>query len=170
MEIKTVGVVGCGLMGSGIAQVSAQSGYNVVTSEINETLLEKGLSSIKFALNIDVRRRRITQADMDAIIGRIKGTTNYADFANCDLVIEAAPETMDIKKGISLSLQGSGIPVDRITDVGICTFCEAARFPSYRHDKRSGATGENCGRIYNFLLLKPGRKTKNREQENACSP
>lgn len=63
---------------------------------------------------------------------------------------------LDIKKGISLSLQGSGVPVDRITDVEICTFCEAGRFPSYRQDKRSGNTGENCGRIYNFLLLKPG--------------
>lgn len=63
---------------------------------------------------------------------------------------------LDIKKGISLSLQRWGVPVDRITDVGICTFCEARRFPSYRQDKRSGATGENCGRIYNFLLLKQG--------------
>lgn len=63
---------------------------------------------------------------------------------------------LDIKKGISLSLQKSGVPLDRITDVGICTSCEAERFPSYRQDKRSGATGENCGRIFNFLLLKPG--------------
>ncbi|MDQ1353608.1 MAG: purine-nucleoside/S-methyl-5-thioadenosine phosphorylase / adenosine deaminase [Acidobacteriota bacterium] len=63
---------------------------------------------------------------------------------------------LDIKKGISLSLQELGVPVERIMDVGICTFCEAGRFPSYRQDKRSGATGENCGRIYNFLLLKPG--------------
>jgi len=62
---------------------------------------------------------------------------------------------LDIKKGIALSLRESGVPADRITDVGICTFCEAERFPSYRQDKRSGATGENCGRIYNFLLLKP---------------
>lgn len=63
---------------------------------------------------------------------------------------------LDIKKGISLSLQRSGVPSDRITDVGICTLCMAERFPSYRQDKRSGGTGENCGRIYNFLLLKPG--------------
>lgn len=62
---------------------------------------------------------------------------------------------LDIKKGISLSLRGLGVPMERITDVGICTFCEAGRFPSYRQDRRSGATGENCGRIYNFLLLKP---------------
>ena len=100
MEIKSIGVVGCGLMGSGIAQVCAQSGYSVIASEINETLLEKGLSGIKFTLNIDVRRRRITQADMDAIIRRIKGTTSFTDFGNCDLVIEAAPENINIKKGI----------------------------------------------------------------------
>ncbi len=63
---------------------------------------------------------------------------------------------LDIKMGISLSLQGLGALADRINDVGICTFCEVERFPSYRQDKRSGATGEKCGRIYNFLLLKPG--------------
>ena len=64
---------------------------------------------------------------------------------------------LDIKKGISLSLQKSGVPMDRITDVEICTFCEAEQFPSYRQDKRNGFTGENCGRIYNFLLLKPDK-------------
>lgn len=58
---------------------------------------------------------------------------------------------MDIKKGISLSLQESGIPAERIMDAGICTFCEAKRFPSYRREKRNGDTGS---RIYNFLLLK----------------
>ncbi len=100
MDIKRVGVVGCGLMGSGIAQVCAQSGYDVVVSEINQALLDKGLSAIKFALTIDVRRRRITQADMDAILGRIKGTLSFADFAGCDLVIEVAPERMDLKKRI----------------------------------------------------------------------
>jgi 3-hydroxybutyryl-CoA dehydrogenase len=100
MDIKTVGVVGCGLMGCGITQVCAQSGYSVITSEINETLLNKGLSAIRFALNIDVRRRRITPQDMDAVMGRIKGTTSFADFPVCDLIIEAAPENMNIKKGI----------------------------------------------------------------------
>jgi YfiH family protein len=62
---------------------------------------------------------------------------------------------LDIKKGISLSLQKSGVPIDKINNVNICTFCEAKNFPSYRQDKKSGATGENCGRIFNFLLLKP---------------
>ncbi len=100
MEIKKVGVVGCGLMGSGITQVCAQSGYSVITSEINETLLNKGLSAIRFALDIDVRRRRITPQGMDAVMGRIKGTTSFADFPACDLIIEAAPENMNIKKSI----------------------------------------------------------------------
>lgn len=100
MEIKTVGVVGCGLMGGGIVQVSAQSGYSVVVSEINQVQLEKGLLAIRFALSIDVRRRRITQADMDAVMARVKGTTSFTDFANCDLIIEAAPENMNIKKGV----------------------------------------------------------------------
>lgn len=100
MDIKTVGIVGCGLMGSGITQVCAQAGYHVTASEINEALLNKGLSAIKFSLSIDVRRRRMTQTEMDAVMGRIKGTTSFADFSTCDLIIEAAPENMNIKKGI----------------------------------------------------------------------
>jgi len=104
MEIKRVGVVGCGLMGSGITQVCAQSGYQVVVSEINDELLNKGLASINTALNKSVEKGKLSQQDKDAIVARIKGTTNTEDFANCDLVIEAAIENMDLKKKIFAEL------------------------------------------------------------------
>jgi len=104
MEIKQVGVVGCGQMGSGIAQVCAQAGYRVTASEINEELLSKGLSSIKSSLTKSVEKGRITQQDKDSILSRLKGTTNLKDFGNCNLVIEAASENLDLKKKIFAEL------------------------------------------------------------------
>jgi len=94
MEIKKVGVVGCGLMGSGIAQVCAQSGYQVVVSEINDGLLNKGLALIDSFLTKSVEKGKVSQADKDATLARIKGTTSTKDFSDCDLVIESATENM----------------------------------------------------------------------------
>jgi 3-hydroxybutyryl-CoA dehydrogenase len=104
MEIKNVGVVGCGLMGAGIAQVCAQSGYQVVVSEINDELLNKGLASINSFLTKSVEKGKITQQDKDTTLGRIKGTTDTRDFQDCDLVIEAVVEKMDLKKKIFAEL------------------------------------------------------------------
>lgn len=104
MEIKKVGVVGCGAMGAGIAQLCAQSGYQVVVSEINDELLKKGLASIDKVLARSVEKGKLSPADKDAITGRIKGTTTTKDFASCDLVIEAAIENLDLKKKIFAEL------------------------------------------------------------------
>jgi len=104
VEIKKVGVVGCGTMGSGIAQVCAQSGYQVVVSEINDELLNKGLASIDSSLARSVERGRLSQEEKDATINRIKGTTQYRDFSECDLMIEGATEQMDLKKKIFAEL------------------------------------------------------------------
>ncbi len=100
MEIKKVGVVGCGQMGSGIAQVSAQAGYEVTVSEINDELLKKGLAAIASSLDRSVKKQRITAPDRNAILGRLKGTTDTGDFRECDLVIEAAVENLELKKKI----------------------------------------------------------------------
>jgi 3-hydroxybutyryl-CoA dehydrogenase len=98
MEIKNVGVVGCGIMGGGITQVSALYGYEVVVLEVNESLLSKGLASIKASLKRNAERGKISAQDKDAALSRIKGTSDMADFSACDLVIEAVPEDMGIKK------------------------------------------------------------------------
>lgn len=100
MNVKTVGVVGCGIMGAGIAQQCAQSGYDVIVSEINDEVLKKGIGSIDAILNRQVAKERMTQADKDAVMARIKGTTDMKDFAKCDVVIEAATEDLEIKKAI----------------------------------------------------------------------
>jgi len=104
MEIKKVGVVGCGTMGSGIAQVCAQSGYQVVISEINEQLLNKGLATINSFLTKSVEKGKISQQDKDSTLARIKGTVNTKDFSDCDLVVEAATENMELKKNIFAEL------------------------------------------------------------------
>ncbi len=104
MEIKKVGVVGAGIMGAGIVQISAQSGYQVVMSEINEELLKKGVGGIDKLLARSVSKGKMSQEDKDAVMGRIKGTTNMQDFADCDLVIEAVPEIMALKKKLFAEL------------------------------------------------------------------
>lgn len=104
MEIKKVGVVGCGLMGAGIAQVSAQSGYQVVVSEINDELLNKGLKAIDKTLAKSVEKGKIAEDDKVSALSRIKGTTKLEDFSDCDLVVEAAVENMDIKKKVFTDL------------------------------------------------------------------
>jgi len=104
MEIKKVGVAGCGLMGGGIAQVCALSGYPVVVSEVNDELLNKGLALINSSLTKGVEREKITQQDKDSALARLKGTTNIKDFGDCDLVIEAVIEDVDLKKKIFAEL------------------------------------------------------------------
>jgi 3-hydroxybutyryl-CoA dehydrogenase len=106
MEIKKVGVVGCGLMGCGIAQVCAQSGYQVVVSEVNEPLLNKGLASISSRLARDVEKGKLSPEDKDSALSRIKGTTNTKDFSDCDLVIEAILENTGLKKKVFAELDG----------------------------------------------------------------
>jgi len=98
MEIKSVGVVGCGLMGHGIAQVCAQKGgWDVVVVEVSSEQLEKGLGKIEKQLARAVEKGKLEQSDADEIRGRITGTENLSDLAECDLVIEAITEDLDAK-------------------------------------------------------------------------
>ena len=98
MEIKKVGVIGCGLMGAGIAQVAAQAGYETIVRELNDELLEQGLERISAFLDKGVVKRKLTQTKRDATWARISGTTDMADLADSDLVIEAIIENMQVKR------------------------------------------------------------------------
>jgi 3-hydroxybutyryl-CoA dehydrogenase len=100
MEINKIGVVGCGTMGSGIAQVGAQAGYHVVVLEVSENILKKGLSTIEAFLNKGVEKGKVSQEEKNSALARIKGTTSYEDFADCDLVVEAVIEEMEFKKKV----------------------------------------------------------------------
>lgn len=106
MEIQSVGVVGCGLMGSGIAEVCARAGYQVVVREVSDELLRGGLGRIQRSLEKAVARGKATQQQADETVARIQGTLALADFGDCDLVVEAAIENMAIKKQIFKELDG----------------------------------------------------------------
>jgi 3-hydroxybutyryl-CoA dehydrogenase len=96
-EIEKVGVLGAGLMGHGIAQVAAQAGYDVVLREVDEATLAKGIGKIEKQLARAVEKGKSSQEDADAVRGRIHGTTDYGDLADCDLVIEAITENLALK-------------------------------------------------------------------------
>ena len=106
MEIKKVGGVGCGLMGSGIVEVCVRAGYEVVVSEINDEFLQRGMERLNKSLSRAVSKGKATQEEMNAALARVKGTTDTADFAPCDLVIEAAVENMELKKKLFAELDG----------------------------------------------------------------
>ncbi|MFO7773750.1 MAG: 3-hydroxybutyryl-CoA dehydrogenase [Dehalococcoidia bacterium] len=104
MDIEKVGIVGCGLMGSGYTQLCAQSGYQVTVLEVDNEVLNKGLALIHSRLPDSVNKGELSQQNKDAILARIKGTTNIQDFSDCDLVIEAATEKMEVKQKIFAEL------------------------------------------------------------------
>jgi 3-hydroxybutyryl-CoA dehydrogenase len=104
MEIEKVGIVGCGLMGSAYTQLCAQSGYQVVVLELDSEVLQKGLALIDSRLTERVNKSELSEQNKDAVLARVKGTTNMQDFSDCDLVIEAATEKMEVKKKIFAEL------------------------------------------------------------------
>src|SRR5258708_12903142 len=95
MAIRNVGVVGCGLMGGGIAQTCAQSGYETVVREVNQQLLDKGMARIYEAGDMLAGKGKITRGQVDEYRARLHGTLDLADFADWDLVIQAAIHNME---------------------------------------------------------------------------
>jgi 3-hydroxybutyryl-CoA dehydrogenase len=97
MAIQTVGVLGCGLMGAGIAQVSAAAGFKTVVREVNQAVLDKGMARIKKFLDAGVEKGKMTAGQRDAILGNLTGTTDFAAMKDCDLIIEAIVENVAVK-------------------------------------------------------------------------
>jgi len=107
MDIRTVGIVGAGTMGSGIAQVAAQvGGLDVILNDIKQEFVDRGLSAIDKNLERQVSKERITAEDRQAILGRIRTSTDIADMKDADYVIEAAIETLDLKLELFGKLDG----------------------------------------------------------------
>ncbi len=106
MDIKTLGVVGAGQMGSGIAQVAAASGLSVIMSDIKDDFVQRGVSGIRDSLSRLVKKEKITAADQQAILGRITGTTSLSEMGKADFVVEAATENETLKLKIFTDLDG----------------------------------------------------------------
>ena len=104
MDINKVGVVGCGAMGSGIVQVCAQSGFSVNVMETDRETLDKGVASIDLMLSGRVKKGKLAQGDKDAAMKRISGSTEYKSFSECDLIIEAVFENLELKKKVFAEL------------------------------------------------------------------
>ena len=96
--MKTIGVLGCGLMGAGIAQVSAAAGLRTIVLEVNDAVLAKGLGRIEKFLAASVEKGKMTADEKARLQANLSGTTAYADLKDCDLVIEAIVENVDVKR------------------------------------------------------------------------
>lgn len=104
VNIQKIGVIGSGQMGSGIAHVCAQSGYDVFMLDMNDDALASGMANIEKDMAKLVSREKMSESDMTAAIARISTGTDYASFSDCDIIIEAASEDEDVKKAILKSL------------------------------------------------------------------
>ena len=100
MDIKTIGVVGAGQMGNGIVQVAASNGYNVIMRDIDQQFVDNGMGRIQKNLNWLVDNQKMTDEDRQKVLGRIKTTLEVNDLKDCDLIIEAIPERIELKQGL----------------------------------------------------------------------
>jgi 3-hydroxybutyryl-CoA dehydrogenase len=133
MEIKTIGVVGAGQMGGGIAQVSLMSGFTVLLNDVSGPALDRGRAGIGKGLDILVRKEKITAGDKENMMGRLVATTNLSDFSACDFVVEAATERQDLKLTIFRTLD-EVVPSGRIlatntSSISITGIAAATRRP-----------------------------------------
>jgi 3-hydroxybutyryl-CoA dehydrogenase len=97
-EMRKVGVLGCGLMGSGIAEVAARAGYETVVREVSEELVEKGLGKIKGSLGKAVEKGKLDAEARDQAVSRLSGVVDLADLADCDVIVEAIVESLEEKR------------------------------------------------------------------------
>ena len=130
MSIRTVGVVGAGAMGTGIAHVAAMAGYNVILRDIDMAFVDKSIKYMDGFMRKSVEKGKMTDDERQAVLGRIKGTLNLEDFAEADFVIEAVLEKMDLKKEVFQALDKicrPDVPLTTntssmsITEIAACT-------------------------------------------------
>jgi 3-hydroxybutyryl-CoA dehydrogenase len=107
MAIQKVGVLGCGLMGSGIAQVAAMGGYPTIVKEVADEFLKKGMAGIEKSLGKFVEKGTLTADQRSQTIGRLQGTTKFEDLSDCDIVIEAITENLQVKRETYAALEGA---------------------------------------------------------------
>jgi 3-hydroxybutyryl-CoA dehydrogenase len=133
MEIQTVGVVGAGTMGNGIAQTFAAGGYDVVMSDVKEEWAKRGLETIRKSLDRLVSREKMTASDRDAALSRIKTTTTMDAFADSDLIVEAALEKVELKQKLFADLdkicKQSAILTSNTSSISLTKIAAATKRP-----------------------------------------
>ncbi len=131
--IHKAGVIGAGTMGNGIAQACATAGVPVVMLDIDQRAVDRGLAAIGGSLDRLVKKEKLTVADKDAALGHVRTTTSYDDLADCDLVIEAAPENLELKlrilRDIEKRLPAGGILASNTSSISITTMAAAVSRP-----------------------------------------
>ena len=131
--IQKIGVIGAGQMGNGIAQVAACAGYDVVMVDIKDEYVEKGLGTIQFSLGKLVSKERMTQQDADSALARIVTETDRSACADCDLVVEAVPEILELKTSIFSELDALCKPetilASNTSSISITTIAQATQRP-----------------------------------------
>jgi 3-hydroxybutyryl-CoA dehydrogenase len=159
VAIKSVFVIGAGTMGNGIAQVSAQAGYNVTMSDIKDEFVKKGMDAIGKSLDRSVKKGTLQESEKAAIIGRIKTTLDVKDARNADMVIEAAPEILDLKKSIFKQLdevcQPDAILATNTSSLPIGAIAASTKRPS----KVIGIHFMNPVPVMKGVEVIPGRQT-----------
>jgi len=113
MEIRNIGVVGGGQMGSGIAQVSLMSGFQVLLNDVSDEILRKSRTAIEKGLDTLVRKEKITAGDKERMAGRLRMTTNLSDFSACEFVVEAATEREELKLSLFRKLDEI-VPAEKV--------------------------------------------------------
>jgi 3-hydroxybutyryl-CoA dehydrogenase len=133
MEIKKTGVIGSGAMGNGIAHVFGLAGYDVTVVDMSQEILDKAIEKIKKNMGRQLKKEMITQADMDAALGRIKTSTKLDDVGDSDLAVEAVPEDMSLKKDIFKKLdavcKNECILASNTSSISIAKIADATKRP-----------------------------------------
>jgi len=162
MEIKNITVLGSGIMGHGIAQISAMAGYNVVLRDIEQQFLDKAMEKIKWSLDKLVSKEKISENERDKIFSRIKPIVDLKDAVHdCDLVIEAVPEIMDLKKKVYAELdKTAGDQVIFASNTSTLPITEIANTIS-RPKKFIGIHFFNPPQLMKLVEVIPGKETSN---------
>jgi 3-hydroxybutyryl-CoA dehydrogenase len=159
MDIRTIMVIGSGLMGGGIAQVSAQAGLNVIMNDVKMEFIDKGFNNIKKLLEGRVQKEKITAAEKDAILTRIRKSTDLEEATNADFVIEAAFENFEVKKSIFQKLDtvcpGNTIFASNTSSIPITSLAATVK----RSDKFIGMHFFSPVPVMRLVEVIPGFKT-----------
>ena len=167
MESKNIGVIGAGIMGSGIAQVCALSGREVLMVDVSTAAIERGIGAITSSMDRVVAKGRLTEADKAATLARIKPTTSYDDLAQCDVVIEAATENetlkLEILKRVDAVVRPDAIIASNTSSISITKLASAGKHP----DRFIGMHFFNPVPVLGLVELIPGLQTSESTSERA---